>query len=91
MKIKREEILQLKKSSDKILTAGVYSTESNLQRARAIRLFCLNCCGGQRKEVILCQANDCPLHRFRLSSSKMRFWQNEYEKVLREEVDTVAQ
>jgi len=32
---------------------------------RAIRLKCLDCCAGQRKEVRLCPAQDCPLWPFR--------------------------
>ena len=33
---------------------------------RAIRLKCLDCCAGQRKEVRLCPAKDCPLWPFRM-------------------------
>jgi len=32
---------------------------------KAIRLKCLDCCGGSRKEVRLCPAKDCPLWPYR--------------------------
>jgi len=32
---------------------------------KAIRLKCLDCCAGSRKEVRLCPAKDCPLWPFR--------------------------
>jgi hypothetical protein len=32
---------------------------------KAIRAFCLECCGGSRKEVELCSAEDCSLWLYR--------------------------
>jgi len=33
---------------------------------KAIRLNCLDCCGGSRKEVRLCPVKDCTLHPYRM-------------------------
>ena len=33
---------------------------------RIIRSYCLNCAGGQMKEVRLCPSKDCPLWAFRM-------------------------
>ena len=33
---------------------------------RAIRLYCLECCGWQVREVRLCVANECPLWPYRM-------------------------
>jgi len=33
---------------------------------KAIRLKCLDCCAGSRKEVRLCPVRDCPLWPFRM-------------------------
>ena len=33
---------------------------------RIIRRYCLNCAGGQAKEVRLCRSEDCPLWLFRM-------------------------
>lgn len=38
---------------------------------KAIRLACLDCCGGYRKEVREC-SSPCPLHPFRLGSNPFR-------------------
>lgn len=35
-------------------------------RSKAIRLKCLDCCGGQKPEVRKCPAESCPLWRFRM-------------------------
>lgn len=35
-------------------------------RSKAIRLKCLDCCGGQANEVKLCPCLDCPLWNYRL-------------------------
>ena len=32
---------------------------------KAIRAKCLDCCAGQKKEVALCAAVNCPLHPYR--------------------------
>lgn len=33
---------------------------------KAVRAFCLECCGGSYKEVKLCPAQRCPLYAYRL-------------------------
>ena len=33
---------------------------------KSIRAKCLECCCGQKKEVKLCTAKDCPLYPYRL-------------------------
>jgi len=38
----------------------------------AIRLFCLECMGGQGSEVRSCDTTECPLHPFRLGSRPKR-------------------
>lgn len=35
-------------------------------RAKAIRLKCIDCCGGNTAEVRKCPATHCPLWRFRM-------------------------
>ena len=35
-------------------------------RAKAIRLKCIDCCGGNTAEVRKCLATHCPLWRFRM-------------------------
>ena len=35
-------------------------------RAKAIRLKCIDCCGGNTAEVRKCPATQCPLWRFRM-------------------------
>jgi len=40
-----------------------YNKRNN--RAKAIRLKCLDCCAYQSKEVRLCTSYDCPLWRYR--------------------------
>jgi hypothetical protein len=37
-----------------------------MTRGRAIKAKCLDCAGGQPKEVTLCQVLDCPLWIYRL-------------------------
>lgn len=39
---------------------------------KAIRLKCLDCCGGSSKEVKTCGAKDCPLYAFRLGKNPYR-------------------
>lgn len=38
-------------------------------KTRAIRLKCIDCCGGDKKEVKLCPCTECPLWAFRLGPS----------------------
>ena len=37
-----------------------------LSRTKAIRMKCLDCCGGQQAEVRKCPATNCPLWRYRM-------------------------
>lgn len=37
-----------------------------ITRGKAIRMKCLECSGGQRAEVRLCEMRECPLWPFRL-------------------------
>ncbi len=39
---------------------------AKLSPMRAIRKFCLDCCGGQRNEVTHCTDPDCALFEYRL-------------------------
>lgn len=39
---------------------------------KAIRLKCLDCCGGSPKEVKLCAAEKCSLHPFRFGKNPKR-------------------
>ena len=39
---------------------------------KAIREFCLDCCGGQREEVKLCPSERCALHAFRFGRNPYR-------------------
>ena len=37
-----------------------------VSRSKAIRLKCIDCCGGNMAEVRKCPAENCPLWRFRM-------------------------
>ena len=39
---------------------------------KAIRVYCLDCCGGQSKEVKLCPCENCPLWQYRLGKNPAR-------------------
>lgn len=39
---------------------------------KAIRAFCVECCGGSTNEVKLCQSSRCALHPFRLGKNPYR-------------------
>ena len=39
---------------------------------KAIRAYCVECSGGNRAEVRLCQLPNCPLFRFRLGKNPAR-------------------
>ena len=39
---------------------------------KAIRLFCLECCGGSSNEVKLCSAQKCALYPFRFGKNPFR-------------------
>lgn len=41
-----------------------------VSRSKAIRLKCLDCCGGQTAEVRKCPAQDCPLWRYRMGKEE---------------------
>ena len=40
--------------------------DNNMTPMKAIRAHCIECCGGQWKEVRLCPAQNCALHPFRM-------------------------
>ena len=44
--------------------------EDRITRGKAIRLKCLDCCGGNNAEVRRCPATGCPLWRYRMGSEK---------------------
>jgi len=44
--------------------------EERITRGKAIRLKCLDCCGGNSAEVRRCPAENCPLWRYRMGSEK---------------------
>lgn len=44
--------------------------EDRITRGKAIRLKCLDCCGGNNAEVRRCPAENCPLWRYRMGSEK---------------------
>lgn len=44
----------------------------NTNPVKAIREFCLDCCGGQRNEVKLCPSEKCALHPFRFGTNPYR-------------------
>ena len=37
-------------------------------RSKAIRAYCMGCCGGNRAEVRRCHIRDCPLWWYRMGS-----------------------
>ena len=45
--------------------------QERVSRAKAIRLKCLDCCGGQSAEVRKCPAQDCPLWRYRMGREEI--------------------
>lgn len=44
--------------------------EERITRGKAIRLKCLDCCGGNNAEVRRCSATNCPLWRYRMGNEK---------------------
>ena len=40
--------------------------QERVNRSKAIRLKCLDCCCGQSAEVRQCPSTDCPLWRYRM-------------------------
>ena len=50
--------------------------EERITRGKAIRLKCLDCCGGNNAEVRRCPATNCPLWRYRMGSEK-KGWEAE--------------
>ena len=56
---------------------------------KAIRARCIDCCGGQRLEVKLCPAKDCPLWIYRMGHRPRKDQdtaaENDTEKELSEE------
>jgi len=47
--------------------ANLLRQASKGSRSAAVRAFCLECMGGDRKEVERCTAPECPLFGFRLA------------------------
>ena len=43
-----------------------YNIGKRVNRSKAIRLKCLDCCCGNRAEVRRCHIMDCPLWRYRM-------------------------
>lgn len=46
--------------------------DERIARGKAIRLKCLDCCGGSKKDVKQCNEVNCPLHPFRLGKNPNR-------------------
>ena len=44
----------------------------NTNPVKAIREFCLDCCGGDRSEVKMCPATKCALYPFRFGKNPYR-------------------
>ena len=44
--------------------------EERITRGKAIRLKCMDCCCGNSAEVRRCQAENCPLWRYRMGREK---------------------
>lgn len=44
--------------------------EKRINRSKAIRLKCLDCCCYQQAEVRLCTSYDCPLWRYRMGKEE---------------------
>lgn len=44
--------------------------EERITRGKAIRLKCLDCCGGNNAEVRRCPVTCCPLWRYRMGSER---------------------
>lgn len=44
--------------------------DERITRGKAIRLKCLDCCGGNNAEVRRCPAINCPLWRYRMGNEK---------------------
>ena len=44
--------------------------EARITRSKAIRLKCLDCCGGYSAEVRRCPAVNCSLWRYRMGNEK---------------------
>ena len=47
-----------------------YSKFERVNRAKAIRLKCLDCCAYQQNEVRLCTSYNCPLWRYRMGKEE---------------------
>jgi len=41
-----------------------------ISRSKAIRLKCIDCCGGNMAEVRRCPAENCPLWRYRMGKEE---------------------
>lgn len=47
-----------------------YNKSERLNRAKAIRKKCLDCCAYQQNEVKLCTSYNCPLWRYRMGKEE---------------------
>ena len=45
--------------------------DNRITRGKAIRLKCLDCCGGNHAEVRRCPVTQCPLWRYRMGNEKL--------------------
>ena len=63
-----------KEKEDCNLTQAAISTQNHysrrLNRAKAIRQKCLDCCVYQPSEVRLCPSRECPLWRYRMGKEE---------------------
>jgi hypothetical protein len=59
-----EQVTVLKKIYDSSLCSKIDRAARGSMKA-AIALKCIDCCGGQKKEVALCEVTDCVLWNFR--------------------------
>ena len=53
-------------------TDGEGNNEEIKSPLKAIRAFCIDCMGGQVREVKLCPSQICPLHAFRMGKNPYR-------------------
>lgn len=55
---------------DPISHQSYYNKLERINRSKAIRLKCLDCCAFQSKEVKLCTSTNCPLWRYRMGKEE---------------------
>ena len=60
-------------SDEDIVNENGELTEEEIKSPlKAIRAFCIDCMGGQVREVKLCPSKICPLHAFRMGKNPYR-------------------